>query len=70
MLVFGIDVLILACFGCMLVFGSYVAACLVPLGRDEGVISIISTAVTATMMVIAYVVMAHVLDAVFGAFGW
>lgn len=70
MLVFGIDVLILVCFGSLLVFGSYVVACIVPLGRDEGVVSIVSTAVTATMMVIAYIVMAHVLDAVFGAFGW
>lgn len=70
MLLVGIDVLILAVFGLALIFASYVGAVLIPLTKDAGWASIISTAITAASMVIAYVVMTKVLDHVLGAFGW
>lgn len=70
MVTFGIDVIILAVFGLALVLASYIAAVLVPLSREGGVAAIISTAITATSMVMAYVVMAHVLDAMLGSMGW
>lgn len=70
MLALGIDVIILAVFGLALVLASYIAAVLVPLSREGGVAAIISTAITATSMVMAYVVMAHVLDAMLGYMGW
>lgn len=70
MLTLGIDVLILLCFGCALVLASYIAAALIPLSQEEGIASIVSTAITAASMVIAYIVMADVLDSMFGAFGW
>lgn len=66
MLVIGIDVLILFCFGCGLVFASYVAACLIPLGRGEGIASIVSTAITAITMVLGYMVMVEMLDRLVG----
>lgn len=70
MLTFGIDVLILMCFGCALVLASYVASALIPLSREGGIASVVSTAITAASMVVAYIVMAHVLDSMLGAFGW
>lgn len=70
MLVLGVDVMILLCFGCALVFASYIAASLIPLSKEEGITSIVSTAITAASMVVAYIVMAHMLDLMLGAFGW
>lgn len=70
MITFGIDVIILAVFGLALVLASYIAAVLVPLSREGGVAAIISTAITAISMVMAYVVMAHVLDTMLGSMGW
>lgn len=70
MITLGVDVIILAILGAMLVLGSYVAAVLVPLSREGGVAAIISTAITATSMIVGYVVMAHVLDLMLGSMGW
>lgn len=70
MLVFGIDVIILAIIGMMLTAASYVMARLVPLSQEEGVATVMATFVTASLMVIAYVVMAEVLDMMLGAMGW
>lgn len=62
MLVFGIDVLLLALFGVVLVVLSYVIAALIPLYYEEGVIVIITTAMTSFLMVIGYVIVSRVLD--------
>lgn len=63
MLMFGIDVLIMAVLGVVLVIASYLVARLVPLGYEEGMTAITATAATAMLMVIGYVVMTKVLDA-------
>lgn len=70
MILLGIDVIILAVVGMALTAASYVAARLVPLSQEEGIATITATFVTALSMVIAYVVMAKVLDAMLGAMGW
>jgi hypothetical protein len=63
MFVFGIDVLIMAVLAMLLVIASYLVATLVPLGYEEGMTAITATAATAMLMVIGYVVMTKVLDA-------
>lgn len=60
---FGIDVLIMAVLAMLLVIASYLVATLVPLGYEEGMTAITATAATAALMVIGYVVMTKVLDA-------
>lgn len=60
---FGIDVLIMAVLAMLLVIASYLVARLVPLGYEEGMATITATAATAALMVIGYVVMTKVLDA-------
>lgn len=70
MLTFGIDILILAVVGVALVLATYVAAALIPLTREGGVAAVTATAITATSMIVAYIVMAHVLDNVLGYMGW
>jgi hypothetical protein len=70
MITFGIDVIILAMFGLALVLASYIAAVLVPLSQEGGMAAIVSTAITAISMIVAYIIMAHVLDNVLGYMGW
>lgn len=70
MISLGIDVIVLTVIGMILTAASYVMARLVPLSQEEGVATVTATFVTALSMVIAYVVMARVLDAMLGAMGW
>lgn len=70
MILLGVDVIVLAIVGVALTVASYVTARLVPLSQEEGVATVTATFVTALSMVIAYVVMAKVLDAMLGAMGW
>lgn len=62
----GIDVLILAAFGCVLVVVSY--ALTLRLSEAEATASVTSTAATALLMVVAYVVMAGMLDMIAGVY--
>lgn len=62
----GIDVMILAAFGCVLVVMSYVLTA--RLSEAEATASVTSTAATALLMVVAYVVMAGVLDMIIGVY--
>lgn len=70
MILLGVDVIILATVGMALTAASYAAARLAPMSQEEGTAYITATFVTASSMVIAYVVMAKVLDAMLGAMGW
>lgn len=70
MILLGIDVIILAIVGMALTAASYIAARLVPMSQEEGIVCIIVTFATASSMVIAYIVMAKVLDMMLGAMGW
>lgn len=70
MILLGVDVIVLAIVGVALTAASYVMARLVPLSQEEGVATVMATFVTASLMVIAYVVMAEVLDMMLGAMGW
>lgn len=70
MILLGIDVIILAIVGVALTVASYVAARFAPMSQEEGTAYITATFVTASSMVIAYVVMAKVLDMMLGAMGW
>lgn len=70
MILLGIDVIILAIVGMALTVASYVAARFAPMSQEEGTAYITATFVTASSMVIAYVVMAKVLDAMLGTMGW
>lgn len=70
MILLGVDVIILAIVGMALTAASYVAARLAPMSQEEGVACITATFVTALSMVIAYIVMAKVLDLMLGAMGW
>lgn len=63
MFVFGIDVLIMAVLAMLLVIASYLVATLVPLSYEEGMTAITAAAATAMLMVIGYVVMTKILDA-------
>lgn len=63
MLVLGIDVIILAAFGAALVVAAYVAAMLVPLSRESGVTAVVTTTIVSAVMVVAYMLMTRVLDA-------
>ena len=69
MLIFGIDVLMLALFGIILVLASYVISALIPLYYEEGLIVVRTTAITV-LMVIGYIIVSHVLDYAFGPYGW
>lgn len=62
----GIDVLILAAVGCALVVVSY--ALTLHLSEAEATASVMSTAATALLMVVAYVVMAGILDMLAGVY--
>lgn len=70
MLVIGIDVLILGCFGLVCVFASTVASFVLRLTRREENAIVAASAATALAMLIGYIVMASVLDALLGAMGW
>lgn len=70
MITLGIDVIILIFVGMALTTASYAAARLAPMSQEEGVAYITATFVTASSMVIAYVVMAKVLDLMLGTMGW
>lgn len=70
MILLGVDVIILAIVGVALTVASYVAARFAPMSQEEGIAYITATFVTASSMVIAYVVMARVLDMMLGAMGW
>jgi len=70
MLMFGIDIAILACFGVALVFASYVVAMLAPLSLEQGETAIITTTITVLLMILAYIIMTQVLDSVLGIMGW
>lgn len=70
MILLGVDVIILAIVGVALTVASYVAARFAPMSQEEGTAYITATFVTASSMVIAYVVMARVLDMMLGAMGW
>lgn len=62
----GIDVMILAAFGCLLVVMSYMLTA--RLSEAEATASVTSTAATALLMVVAYVIMAGILDVIAGAY--
>lgn len=66
----GIDVTIMAAFGILLVMASCVMASLLPMSQEQGDAVVIATAMTALAMVLAYIVMAYVLDAMVGCMGW
>lgn len=70
MILLGVDVIILAIVGMALTAASYAAARFAPMSQEEGTAYITATFVTASSMVIAYVVMARVLDMMLGAMGW
>lgn len=70
MILLGVDVIILAIVGMALTVASYVAARFAPMSQEEGTAYITATFVTASSMVIAYVVMAKVLDMMLGTMGW
>lgn len=70
MLVFGIDVLVLAMCAMACVCISFIASCVLGLSRDEGIASMTSTTLAVIAMLVCYVVMAMVLDGVLGPFGW
>lgn len=66
MLLFGVDVAALAATGIMLVFMSCIVAAVIPLTQEQGDAAVSATAVTALIMVIAYVIIASVLDMMVG----
>lgn len=70
MISLGVDVLVLAACGMTLVIGSLVMSALVPLSQEQGTAAVVATMVTALSMLVTYVVMAQVLDAMFGGTGW
>lgn len=63
MLMFGIDVLLMALLGLLLVIVSYLISWLVPLSYEQGVAAVTATAMTALMMTLGYTIMAKALDA-------
>lgn len=64
MLVIGIDVAILSAFGLVLIVASYAFSRLFCLSQEEGSVCVATTAVVSLLMVIFYVAMAFVLDAI------
>lgn len=66
MLVLGVDVAALAAFGIMLVFVSCVVATRITMTQEQGDAVVIATAMTALLMVIAYIAIACILDAMVG----
>lgn len=70
MLVFGIDVVILALCGMTCVVISFIASGVLDLDREEGIVSMTSTTLTVIAMLVSYVIMAMILDGVLGPFGW
>lgn len=66
----GVDIVILALLGCVLVVASGVTTALAQMSEEVRNSAVISTAITAAVMVLGYSVMAEVLDAMLGAFGW
>lgn len=66
MVVIGIDLLILALYGLLLIAVSYLAAAIIPLTEEQGWSAITATAMTSLAYVIGYALMAHVFDSVLG----
>lgn len=66
MLVLGVDVAALAAFGIMLVFVSCVVATRITMTQEQGDAVVAATAMTALLMVIAYIAIACILDAMVG----
>ena len=64
MLLLGIDVVILSTFGLLLVLVSYLVSRLLVLTEDAGRAAMLSTLMTAASMVLFYVFMYKVLDAI------
>lgn len=64
MLVFGIDVLVMAMLAVVLVIASFFVSWLVQLSYEEGVMAVTATAVTSLLMLIGYVIMTKILDAI------
>lgn len=62
MLTLGIDVLILLMVAGVLLATAIVATAVLPLTQREGAYAVIATGITALAMVVAYAVMAEVLD--------
>lgn len=70
MITLGVDVVILSLFALACIVASIVACGLIPLAKEEGDVAVAATAITAVVMVIAYIIMAGVLDSMLGAMGW
>lgn len=70
MLVVGVDVAALAAFGIALVVVSCIIAAAIPLTQEQGDAAVSATAVTALLMVIAYIIIVRILDMMVGALGW
>lgn len=68
MLVFGIDVVCMAMFALGLVITSIVVACRIPLTKEQGDAAVMATIITAVSMVIFYMMMTKVLDAIIGVY--
>ena len=56
MIALGVDVILLAAFGCALVIANAMLALLLPMSQEQGEASIKATAWTAMFMVVFYVV--------------
>lgn len=70
MITLGVDVVILSLFALVCIIASIVTCGLIPLAKEEGDAAVMATAITAVAMVIAYIIMAGVLDSMLGAMGW
>ena len=70
MVVIGIDVAILGCVALALIVAACVASAWFGLAEDAGWSLIAGTAITGGSMLLAYIIMAHILDNLLGAYGW
>ena len=70
MLTIGIDVAILGCFAIALIAAAFMARTILGLTPGEANMTVLATVVSSLTMLIAYIIMAHVLDAMLGAYGW
>jgi hypothetical protein len=66
MLVFGIDVVLVMLLACGCVIVAFIASLWMPLDHDAGWACIISTTITAIVMMVGYIVIAEVLDMIAG----
>ena len=67
MLIFGIDVVVMSIVALVSVCFTYIICKTMGMTREDGIVAVTTSFITGAVMLISYIVMAAILDAMLGA---